>query len=182
MLAAMLLAVQEPEVFFGNLHSHTSYSDGSGTPEEAYAHARSVDPDERGRGAYRAWTAPVWFEAGAGPTEVPLALHIDSLLPNPVGDDSNLEQATIHNVSAEPALMTGWTLRDRTGNVWNLDSLGQLDTNLSKTIVRHGKAMAMNNKGPEVIQLINPDGFVVDEIAYDGAAEGQVILHSRPEP
>ena len=27
-------------VYFGNLHSHTSYSDGSGTPEDAYRYAR----------------------------------------------------------------------------------------------------------------------------------------------
>ncbi|UCF44137.1 MAG: CehA/McbA family metallohydrolase [Planctomycetota bacterium] len=27
-------------VFFGNLHSHTSYSDGTGTPEDAYRYAR----------------------------------------------------------------------------------------------------------------------------------------------
>lgn len=31
---------QVEKVFFGNLHSHTSYSDGSGTPDEAYKHAR----------------------------------------------------------------------------------------------------------------------------------------------
>ncbi len=30
------------QVFFGNLHSHTSYSDGKGTPEQAFAHARDV--------------------------------------------------------------------------------------------------------------------------------------------
>ena len=30
------------EVFFGNLHSHTSYSDGVSTPDVAYAHARDV--------------------------------------------------------------------------------------------------------------------------------------------
>ena len=42
-MLALLLAVQQPpHVYFGNLHSHTSYSDGSGTPEEAYAHARDV--------------------------------------------------------------------------------------------------------------------------------------------
>jgi hypothetical protein len=29
-------------VFFGNLHSHTSLSDGSGTPSEAYEHARDT--------------------------------------------------------------------------------------------------------------------------------------------
>ena len=30
----------ELKVFFGNLHSHTSYSDGSGTPDMAYQYAR----------------------------------------------------------------------------------------------------------------------------------------------
>ena len=27
------------QIYYGNLHSHTSYSDGKGTPEQAYAHA-----------------------------------------------------------------------------------------------------------------------------------------------
>lgn len=33
---------QALRVYFGNLHSHTSYSDGRATPEVAYAHARDV--------------------------------------------------------------------------------------------------------------------------------------------
>ena len=32
----------EDLVFFGNLHSHTSYSDGTGTPSQAYKHARDA--------------------------------------------------------------------------------------------------------------------------------------------
>jgi hypothetical protein len=40
-IASALLA-QSLNVYFGNLHSHTSYSDGSLTPEEAYRHARDV--------------------------------------------------------------------------------------------------------------------------------------------
>jgi hypothetical protein len=35
-------AFQARHVYFGNLHSHTSYSDGSGTPAQAYRHAREV--------------------------------------------------------------------------------------------------------------------------------------------
>jgi hypothetical protein len=31
---------EQLHVYFGSLHSHTSYSDGSGTPEEAYRYAR----------------------------------------------------------------------------------------------------------------------------------------------
>ena len=43
----MLLVLLSPRigigverVFFGNIHSHTSYSDGTGTPEDAYRYAR----------------------------------------------------------------------------------------------------------------------------------------------
>lgn len=42
LLAATLQVAEAQQVFFGNLHSHTSYSDGSGTPEDAYRHARDV--------------------------------------------------------------------------------------------------------------------------------------------
>jgi hypothetical protein len=38
---AVSLAVQE-NVYFGTLHSRTSYSDGSGKPTQAYNHARDV--------------------------------------------------------------------------------------------------------------------------------------------
>ena len=42
MVLGQVAEAQSLEVFFGNLHSHTSYSDGVGTPEVAYAHARDV--------------------------------------------------------------------------------------------------------------------------------------------
>jgi hypothetical protein len=35
-------AIAQYTPFFGNLHSHTSYSDGSGTPPQAFAYARDV--------------------------------------------------------------------------------------------------------------------------------------------
>lgn len=39
---ATLAPQDELQVFFGNLHSHTSFSDGSNIPEVAYKHARDV--------------------------------------------------------------------------------------------------------------------------------------------
>lgn len=38
--AATAPTVARPRIFFGSLHSHTSYSDGSGTPADAFASAR----------------------------------------------------------------------------------------------------------------------------------------------
>jgi hypothetical protein len=40
LLAFLPLPAQDLRIFFGNLHSHTAYSDGTGTPEQAYTHAR----------------------------------------------------------------------------------------------------------------------------------------------
>ncbi|MBS0658894.1 MAG: glycosyl hydrolase 53 family protein [Verrucomicrobia bacterium] len=37
-----IAASPAPRIFFGNLHAHTAYSDGKGTPEDAYLHARDV--------------------------------------------------------------------------------------------------------------------------------------------
>lgn len=37
-----IAASPAPRVFFGNLHAHTAYSDGKGTPDDAYLHARDV--------------------------------------------------------------------------------------------------------------------------------------------
>jgi len=36
---------QEPKLFYGLLHAHTYFSDGSGTPEQAYARAKSKGVD-----------------------------------------------------------------------------------------------------------------------------------------
>lgn len=35
-------SLEKMQVYFGNLHSHTSYSDGQGTPEQAFTYARDV--------------------------------------------------------------------------------------------------------------------------------------------
>lgn len=40
-LSGQIVRGQE-RAFFGNLHSHTSYSDGLGTPRQAYAYARNI--------------------------------------------------------------------------------------------------------------------------------------------
>ena len=42
-IGASPVAAQTEQVRFGNLHSHTSYSDGSGTPAEAYTMACAQD-------------------------------------------------------------------------------------------------------------------------------------------
>jgi hypothetical protein len=129
-------------------------------------------------GTDHAWTAPVWFDGTqTAPATPTAALRLVSILPNPPGSDLENEAATIKNVGTSSVSMTGWTLRDLTGNTWTLDSVGTLSAGQSATIVRHGQAMSMNNTGTETIELVSPTHQAVDHIAYSGAGVGQVIAH-----
>src|SRR5882672_431212 len=207
--------------YLGNLHSHTSYRDDSGTPSEAYDHARSAGLDflaitehshksAEGTGAHDPATVPVRIArtpalyedpradaliptaasntvAGSSvalygqvystvPTQPRLVVHIDSIAPNPVGEETQLDHAGIHNTGTAAVSMVGRNLRNKSGSAWSLDALGTLAPDGAATIVRHGQPMSMKNRGDERIELLSPTAGVMDEIRYSGTAEGQAIL------
>ena len=71
--------------------------------------------------------------------------------------------------------LTGWTLRDRAGRSWVLDSLGAMAPGEEKAIQRGGQPMAMNNTG-DSIDLLDADGQVVDSVTYGVVAEGEFAI------
>jgi hypothetical protein len=118
----------------------------------------------------RVWTAPIWFETQAAPaTAIVTAVRILDMLPNPFGDDAVAEDVRIQNDAPAPVDLTGWQLRDLAGNVWMLN--GPVAGGSALTVVRNGQAMSLNNDG-DVIELLRPDGTVVDTVHYGRAVEG----------
>ena len=114
----------------------------------------------------------------------PLARHatgasliIESLLPNPVGPDAKLEEVTIRNDGTQSISLTSWTLRDASNRTMSLESLGSIAPGESKTIVRNGAAMSLNNKG-DTITLVGPGNEPQDVLSYTGSSEGVRI--TRP--
>lgn len=105
-------------------------------------------------------------------------LLITRLLPNPEGNDSDNEEATIKNITDQPVDLTGWTLEDLAERKWSLSSLGVLQPGEEKTIKRQGQPMALNNDG-DTIELCKPDGTVVDTVQYGSVEEGEVITRSN---
>ena len=101
----------------------------------------------------------------------PSAVVIESLLPNPVGSDRINEEVTIRNDSGSTASMEGWTLEDKSGRIWALVSLGDIDSAQSATIIRNGMAMSLNNSGDE-IALFNADHELIDKYSYAGSQSG----------
>jgi len=117
----------------------------------------------------RIWTAPIWFESNV-PVPIALpAIQIVDLLPNPLGDDAINEDVQLRNAGTSPIDLTDWQLRDLAGNVWNLSDT--VAAGQAITIVRNGRAMSLNNDG-DVVELVMPNGTVVDNVRYGRAVEG----------
>lgn len=102
------------------------------------------------------------------------SVMLHSLLPNPPGDESQAEAITVRNTGAAAVSLVGWKLRDASGKTWDLS--GTIDPGDERTFLRNGQAMALNNSGPETVELVRPNGTVADRVKYDGAPEGQVLL------
>lgn len=106
-----------------------------------------------------------------GPAATPSAV-IQSLLPNPAGDDEQLEEVTIRNSGSVSITLDGWTLRDRASLTWALT--GSLQPGQSQTFRRLGQAMTLNNAGDE-IGLIDPANVERDRFSYGASSEGVTI-------
>jgi len=105
--------------------------------------------------------------------------RIFSLLPNPAGNESQNETAKIRNIGSAPAALVGWRLRDLAGQVWSLDSLGTPAAGTERMIQRLGQPKAMNNGG-DTIDLIDPNGTVVQTVTYGGVDEGELVTPAVP--
>ena len=103
-------------------------------------------------------------------------VSIASLVPNPAGDDRSLEEVELRGSASGTTDMNDWFLRDATGRVWALASLGQLPAGASVTIKRAGMAMSLDNGG-DTIELVDSLGAVVDGLTYGATAQGARVAH-----
>jgi len=113
-------------------------------------------------------TAP----GGTGGVVVPVlsgALVIQSLLPNPVGDEADDEELTLRNTGTATIMLDGWTLRDADNHEMPLT--GQIAGGASRAFLRDGAAITLNNAG-DTITLFSPGSQPQDSYTYSGSHEG----------
>ena len=94
---------------------------------------------------------------------------IQSLLPNPTGDDAQLEEVTIRNAGSAPLDLAGWALKDRLGETWALT--GTLQPGQTQTFRRNGQPMTLNNAGDEIV-LIDAASVERDRFSYVSSSQG----------
>jgi beta-lactamase superfamily II metal-dependent hydrolase len=110
--------------------------------------------------------------AGSGPVGASLPMSvavIESLLPNPAGDDGQFEEVTIRNTGTATLNLTGWILRDRGGLTWKLT--GAIGAGQAQNFLRGGQPMTLNNSGDELV-LIDPASAERDRFSYLSSSEG----------
>lgn len=132
----------------------------------------TVQPDGAYTAAYRGMTRTFQSKprvATGAPT-----ISIISLLADPIGSDRDLEQVELRNNHTASVDLTGWLLRDESGRVWSLTSLGTVDSGDTATIIRGAMAMTLNNGG-DTIQVVDAAGAVVNEVTYGAASTGSVV-------
>jgi hypothetical protein len=137
----------------------------------------SVNADGSYTASYRGMTRAFQSKSRAdSPVPVvPVAnqpvISIVSLLPNPIGEDRDLEEVELRNNSGTAINLVGWFLRDESGRVWALASQGQLSAGATVTVHRGGMAMSLDNGGDKV-ELLNNLGAVVHRITFAAVGEG----------
>jgi len=99
---------------------------------------------------------------------------IESLLPDPVGPDTQNEQVTLRNKGTMLVSLAGWFLQDASGRVWSLTSIGTVAPQTSATIKRNGMPMSLNNAGDE-ISLFDSSAILRDSFRYSGSDAGVEI-------
>ena len=130
----------------------------------------------------RVWTAPIWYEEHAFHTlaSAQPMVRMTSLLPDPQGDDFMEERVTLKNTGSSPINLTAWKLRDLAENSWPLDGLGTLGPGTEVTIKRNGQPMALNNGG-DTVELVAPDGTVVQTVDYGRVNAGEAVAVNGPQ-
>jgi hypothetical protein len=98
--------------------------------------------------------------------------RLSELLPNPVGDDTQLEFIELENLTAKTMQLDGWILSDASGKKYVIEG-AEVKAKKFIAIERTTSNISLNNSGGETVTLISPDGKKQDAVTYvDSAKEG----------
>lgn len=115
----------------------------------------------------------------ATPPLLPTAgtLRIVAALPNPHGDDAQLEEVHVMNSGSAAVPLAGWRVTNAAGQqAWQLTAQdGIVPPEQVVIIVRQGRPMSLRNTGDTIV-LVNTAGQTVDTKSYGQASSGQLFV------
>jgi len=104
----------------------------------------------------------------------PTGAYINEILPNPAGSDETDEWIELHNSNSADIDLSGWQLQDTAGTIttYTVPADTKLLTNNYLTFKRPETKIMLNND-EDGINLLTPDGKIVDSVNFSRAPLGQ---------
>ncbi len=105
------------------------------------------------------------------------AVHIHEFIPNPTGNDSELEFIELYNSSDEDVDLSGWIIDTGGSARFTLEDGTILAAQSFLTFYSSDKNIALTNSGDH-IQFIRPDTVAQDDITYTSSIEGHSYIRT----
>lgn len=121
-------------------------------------------------------------EVGAPPT-YPSGIYINEILPNPQGSDETEEYIKLYNSNSFDVDLSGWQLQDKAGTIttYTILTTTKILTNGFLVFKRPDTKIVLNNEG-DGINLLSPDGKIVDSVGFTNAPLGQSYSKTASDP
>lgn len=162
-------AVVQNDILYTSTKSGTSYNrvdadayQESSTPTPGAANMLDPTPTVTPTPTFTPTPSPVIYST---------AIHVSEFLPNPEGDDGELEFVELHNNSDTEADISGWVIDTGTTSKFTIDSGTILLPNAYVVFFSSVHDISLSNSSDH-IQLIRPDGIVQDDVSYTTTKEG----------
>lgn len=98
-------------------------------------------------------------------------LRFVTLYPNATGSDEEEEYIVIENIGTEAIDLLSWSIEDGSTDQYTFESSLMIVAGATLTLSRPESKLTLNNNG-DTLELIAPDGDVVDLVTYGNSAKG----------
>lgn len=109
------------------------------------------------------------------PTPTPVVyssdIHVSEFLPNPTGDDDELEFVELHNQSSSRIDISGWVIDTGATSRFTITSGTNIEARAFLAFFSALHDISLSNSSDHV-QLIRPDALVQDDVSYTESKEG----------
>lgn len=116
-------------------------------------------------------TVTVTPTPSASPIVYSSNIHVWEFLPNPVGDDNELEFVELYNASDTPVDISGWMLDTGATSTFSFSDGTALGAMEFKAFFSSSHDISLSNSSDR-IKLIRPDNVIQDDIVYTSSKEG----------
>lgn len=101
----------------------------------------------------------------------PKTIRLNEVFPDPKGDDGNGEFIETYNYGVEDVDLSGWTLRDATGGMYEFPSGVVVPPGYYSVVTAPNIGFSLNNDR-DTISVHDPNGVSADSFSYESTKEG----------